>query len=68
MTWLIIVGLLLLGLLAWRSAVRTADLPKIGDIAPAFSLPDQNGNRRELADFSGKHLVLYFFPRADTPG
>lgn len=41
---------------------------KPGDKAPTFSAPDQNGNTKTLADFAGKHLVLYFYPKDDTPG
>ncbi len=36
--------------------------------APNFALPDQNGNVRTLADYHGKWLVLYFYPKDDTPG
>lgn len=36
--------------------------------APAFSLQDQDGVMRSLADYAGKWLVLYFYPRDDTPG
>lgn len=39
-----------------------------GDKAPAFSLTDQNGNMVSLADFSGRKLLVYFYPKADTPG
>jgi len=41
---------------------------KVGDRAPAFSLEDQNGRKVSLADFKGTRLLLYFYPRADTPG
>jgi len=41
---------------------------KVGDRAPAFSLEDQNGRRVSLADFKGTKLLLYFYPKADTPG
>jgi thioredoxin-dependent peroxiredoxin len=40
----------------------------INDKAPEFTLPDQNGEEVSLKDFRGKYLVLYFYPRADTPG
>ncbi len=44
-------------------------LPKIGNLAPAFTLDDQNGNRVSLKDFRGqKNVVLYFYPKAMTPG
>ncbi len=36
--------------------------------AADFSLPDQDGNARTLKDFAGKWLVLYFYPKDDTPG
>jgi thioredoxin-dependent peroxiredoxin len=40
----------------------------INDKAPEFTLPDQNGEDVSLKDFRGKWVVLYFYPRADTPG
>src|SRR3984893_3814810 len=40
----------------------------INDKAPEFTLPDQNGEPVSLKDFLGKWVVLYFYPRADTPG
>jgi len=36
--------------------------------APDFSLPDQDGEMRSLQDFRGKNIVLYFYPKDDTPG
>jgi thioredoxin-dependent peroxiredoxin len=36
--------------------------------APAFNLHDQNGKQHSLEDFKGKYLVLYFYPKDDTPG
>jgi peroxiredoxin Q/BCP len=39
-----------------------------GDKAPSFTLPDQNGNPVRLSDLKGRTLVLFFYPRADTPG
>jgi len=40
----------------------------IGDHAPAFQAKDQHGNSISLQEFSGKKLVLYFYPKDDTPG
>ncbi len=40
----------------------------INDKAPEFTLPDQNGKEVSLKDSRGKYVVLYFYPRADTPG
>lgn len=39
-----------------------------GDQAPEFELPDQDGNTHKLADYAGKHVVLYFYPKALTSG
>jgi len=41
---------------------------KEGDRAPDFSLADDHGQTRTLADFAGRNVVLFFFPKADTPG
>src|ERR1039457_5265611 len=42
--------------------------PEIGDNAPDFTLPDQAGNPVSLAGLRGRNVVLYFYPKADTPG
>ena len=42
--------------------------PETGVKAPAFTLPCDGGGSVSLADFAGRKLVLYFYPRADTPG
>ncbi|HWD08486.1 MAG TPA: thioredoxin-dependent thiol peroxidase [Actinomycetota bacterium] len=39
-----------------------------GDPAPPFSLPDQDGTTVSLSDFAGQRLLIYFYPKADTPG
>jgi peroxiredoxin Q/BCP len=39
-----------------------------GDTAPTFTLPDQHGDDVSLADFAGQPVVLYFYPKDDTPG
>ena len=40
----------------------------VGEKAPLFTLPDQNGNPVSLSDFAGKKVVLYFYPKDNTPG
>jgi peroxiredoxin Q/BCP len=40
----------------------------VGDEAPDFSLPSDSGAEVSLKDFKGHTLILYFFPKADTPG
>jgi len=42
--------------------------PKAGDKAPDFTATDQNGKTVSLADFKGKNVILYFYPKDDTPG
>ena len=41
---------------------------KVGDLAPPFSLKDQDKISHNLSDYLGKKVVLYYFPKADTPG
>ncbi len=41
---------------------------KAGTIAPDFSLPDETGTERRLSEYRGKPVVLYFYPKDDTPG
>lgn len=40
----------------------------VGAPAPAFTLPDEEGKLVSLADFAGKRVILYFYPKDDTPG
>ncbi len=42
--------------------------PGVGDEAPAFTLPDADGNPVSLADFAGRPVIVYFYPAAMTPG
>ena len=45
-----------------------SDGPATGDKAPAFRLASDSGSEISLADFKGRNLVIYFYPKADTPG
>jgi peroxiredoxin Q/BCP len=40
----------------------------VGDSAPDFTIPDQNGDPLTLSELRGKPVVLYFYPKASTPG
>jgi peroxiredoxin Q/BCP len=51
-----------------RPVVYAADMLEKGDPAPDFNLPDQHGNPVSLSGLRGKTVVLYFYPKADTPG
>jgi peroxiredoxin Q/BCP len=66
MTYLLIVVACILVFISLNS--RAAAIPKIGDIAPTFELLDQAGQLKKLTDFKGKWVVLYFYPKDDTPG
>ena len=58
---------LALGLLA-VTAASVAAAPAVGQPAPAFKLQDQDGKWHSLADYSGKWVAIYFYPKDDTPG
>jgi thioredoxin-dependent peroxiredoxin len=47
---------------------RAADLPKVGEVAPDFSLPSQEGAMVQLSKLHGQWVVLYFYPKDMTPG
>ena len=67
--WFVFAAMAAAVALLWRINSKIArNLPKAGDVAPSFSLPDQNGKMRTLEEFRGKSLALYFYPRDDTPG
>lgn len=58
---------LVISLLAFR-AVHAAPVPKPGSPAPDFTLPDAKKEQHQLTDYAGQWLVLYFYPKDDTPG
>ena len=50
------------------AAPQVAPMPAVGDMAPEIKLPDDTGTLRRLSDERGKWVVLYFYPKDDTPG
>ena len=54
--------------LGWRRVAPTVMTPQVGEMAPAFTLPDASGQSVSLADFAGQRVVVYFYPKDDTPG
>ncbi len=68
MKWLILFGLFAALAMLVSQAARAGELPKVGETAPDFELPDQDGVKHNLGEFAGKWLVLYFYPKDDTPG
>jgi thioredoxin-dependent peroxiredoxin len=59
--------ILLIAFLGYRS-VSMAATPKVGEQAPDFNLPDAKDEMVSLASFKGSWVVLYFYPKDDTPG
>jgi len=59
------------GIVRIRSIIQFLKRPrmlKAGDAAPDFSVRDHAGRTVELSGLGGKHVVLWFYPKADTPG
>jgi len=63
-----VTALIILAILMLTSAITVASELEANGPAPNFELQDQNGEWHDLNDFSGQWLVVYFYPRADTPG
>ena len=61
-------AVLLLSIFGYRSYASASEALKTGDIAPGFSLNDAEGKTHYLSDYAGEYLVLYFYPKDDTPG
>ncbi|MFZ3087325.1 MAG: peroxiredoxin [Methylotenera sp.] len=61
-------ALLLIAILGYRSYASASSSLTIGDNAPYFKLNDTKGNSHTLSDYKGQYLVLYFYPKDDTPG
>jgi peroxiredoxin Q/BCP len=57
-----------LAFIALTPAAAASEPPQVGAPAPAFSLPDADGHMHNLSEWHGRWLVLYFYPRDDTPG
>jgi peroxiredoxin len=52
----------------YNQVLRGKDPMEVNDKAPDFSTTDENGQEVALKDFRGKTVVLFFYPKADTPG
>ena len=59
---------MMLGMALAAAAALPAEIPAVGTPAPGFTLPSQEGKPVSLHDFRGKWVVLYFYPKDDTPG
>jgi thioredoxin-dependent peroxiredoxin len=68
LTLLAMIGLLCLSAIPALAGTGVQGNPQVGQPAPAFHLQDQNGHWRTPADYHGRWLVLYFYPKDFTPG
>lgn len=58
----------ILKMIGERLTGKEFSMPKAGDIAPDFEVKNHRGETVRLSEFRGKNVVLWFFPKADTPG
>jgi len=66
---ILIIVILAIGLLSINKLMAQKNKIKVGDKIPNFTLDDQNGNRFSVSDLFGKKaMVIYFYPKDDTPG
>ena len=61
-------AVLLIAFIGYRSYAVAGDFLQIGDTAPSFKLNDAKGQPHQLSDYAGQYVVLYFYPKDDTPG
>ncbi len=61
-------AILVIAFFAYRAFGMSGQVPKTGNKAPEFSLPDANGTTINLTGLQGSWVVLYFYPKDDTPG
>ncbi|MGB4811868.1 MAG: peroxiredoxin [Methylophilaceae bacterium] len=61
-------AILLIAFIGYRNYAMAGDLLQIGSNAPAFRLNDAKGQPHELSNYAGQYVVLYFYPKDDTPG
>jgi len=65
---LAVIALVAIAVLVFRAVSFGGTAPKVGQPAPDFSLLDARRQPHKLADYAGRWLVLYFYPKDDTPG
>ena len=65
---LIAIVVVALAAVGWRSLAADDAVPQVGQPAPEFTLPSQDGTPIDLNSFRGKWVVLYFYPKDMTPG
>jgi len=65
---IVVIGILLILVVFIMRPAYAAQTPTVGTLAPNFDLLDQNSKQQRLQDYRGKWVVLYFYPKDDTPG
>jgi peroxiredoxin Q/BCP len=66
---IILIAVVVVAVVAFRAVAQDKQtLPSVGEIAPGFTLPSQDGSEISLASFQGKWVVLYFYPKDMTSG
>jgi thioredoxin-dependent peroxiredoxin len=69
MNLLVLIAIIgLIALIIFLVTPKDSSHLQVGSKAPDFKLPDENGNRRSLSEFRGHKVVLYFYPKDNTPG
>lgn len=68
MKFFLMLFLLFAGVALLVRFAQATEVPAVGTSAPNFNLPDQHGKMHKLADYKSSWLVLYFYPKDDTPG
>ena len=61
-------AVLLVAIFGYRAYTASSTYLEVGDDAPSFTLNDSQGRTHYLSDYTGHYLVLYFYPKDDTPG
>jgi len=62
------IGIALTAAIALSTGAAAQENPRVGDAAPEFRLQDQHGKWHSLSDYRGKWVVIYFYPKDNTPG
>jgi len=64
----LLLAVLFAGFFLWNRFVQAGEVPVVGVVAPGFNLEDQHGKMQALGDYKNSWVVLYFYPKDDTPG
>ena len=68
MKYILWIGLFIMSVAFIKNVFSKKMILSLGDVAPLFSIKDQDGQIHNLLDYKGEKVIVYFFPMADTPG